>query len=858
MEQYNVTGMSCAACSARVEKAVKKVPGVTSCSVSLLTNSMGVEGTASPAAILSAVQEAGYGASPKSASASKAADTSADLDALADRETPKLKRRLIASLGFLLVLMYFSMGHMMWGWPLPHWFDGNHVAMGLVQLLLAGIVMVINQKFFINGFKGLIHGAPNMDTLVALGSMASFVWSTYALFAMTRAQVDGNDELVMHYMMEFYFESAAMILTLITVGKMLEARSKGKTTDALKSLMKLAPKTATLVRNGAEVTVAIADVQKGDVFVVRPGENIPVDGVVLEGTSAVNESALTGESIPVDKAVGDKVSAATTNQSGFLRCEATRVGEDTTLAQIIKMVSDAAATKAPIAKIADTVSGFFVPAVISIAVVTTIVWLLLGHELGYALARGISVLVISCPCALGLATPVAIMVGNGLGAKNGILFKTAASLEAAGRTQIVALDKTGTITEGAPRVTDLLPAEGVTETELLTLAAALESRSEHPLAKAVLADAEAKAITPPEVTDFAALPGNGLAAKLNGMDIYAGNAAFIQTKLTLPAALAQQAEKLAAEGKTPLFFGGAGRLLGVIAVADTIKEDSPEAIRQLQNMGIRVVMLTGDNQRTADAIGRQAGVDEVIAGVLPDGKEAVIRQLQASGKVAMVGDGINDAPALTRADTGIAIGAGTDVAIDAADVVLMNSKLSDVPAAIRLSRATLRNIHENLFWAFIYNIIGIPLAAGLFIPFGLTLNPMFGAAAMSLSSFCVVSNALRLNLFDLHSTRHDHKTASPAAAPVQSAAENNKKSDAEAPEVKTEDHTMKKTLKVEGMMCGHCEARVKKALEALPEVDEAVVSHEAGTAIVTLNAEVADDVLKNAVEAQDYKVTGIQ
>ena len=854
MEQYNVTGMSCAACSARVEKAVKKVPGVTSCSVSLLTNSMGVEGTASPAAILSAVQEAGYGASPKNASSSKASDASADLDALADHETPKLKRRLIASLGFLLVLMYFSMGHMMWGWPLPRWFDGNHIAMGLVQLLLAGIVMVINQKFFINGFKGLIHGAPNMDTLVALGSMASFVWSTYALFAMTRAQVDGNDELVMHYMMEFYFESAAMILTLITVGKMLEARSKGKTTDALKSLMKLAPKTATLVRDGAEVTVAIADVQKGDVFVVRPGENIPVDGVVLEGTSAVNESALTGESIPVDKAVGDKVSAATTNQSGFLRCEATRVGEDTTLAQIIKMVSDAAATKAPIAKIADTVSGFFVPAVISIAVVTTIVWLLLGHELGYALARGISVLVISCPCALGLATPVAIMVGNGLGAKNGILFKTAASLEAAGRTQIVALDKTGTITEGAPRVTDLLPAEGVSETELLTLAAALESRSEHPLAKAVLADAEAKAITPPEVTDFAALPGNGLAAKLNGMGIYAGNAAFIQTKLTLPAALAQQAEKLASEGKTPLFFGGAGRLLGVIAVADTIKEDSPEAIRQLQNMGIRVVMLTGDNQRTADAIGRQAGVDEVIAGVLPDGKEAVIRQLQASGKVAMVGDGINDAPALTRADTGIAIGAGTDVAIDAADVVLMNSKLSDVPAAIRLSRATLRNIHENLFWAFIYNIIGIPLAAGLFIPFGLTLNPMFGAAAMSLSSFCVVSNALRLNLFDVHSTKHDRAAKNAASLPAvsaQPAAVANKEST-------KEDTAMKKTLKVEGMMCGHCEARVKKALEALPEVDEAVVSHEAGTAIVTLNAEVADDVLKNAVEAQDYKVTGIQ
>ena len=860
MEQFNVTGMSCAACSARVEKAVKKVPGVTSCSVSLLTNSMGVEGTASDAAIIRAVQDAGYGASPKKAgTASAAPGTSADLDALTDHETPKLKRRLIASLGFLLVLMYFSMGHMMWGWPLPHWFDGNHIAMGLVQLLLAGIVMVINQKFFISGFKGLLHGAPNMDTLVAMGSMASFVWSTYALFAMTRAQVDGNNELVMHYMMEFYFESAAMILTLITVGKMLEARSKGKTTDALKSLMKLAPKTANLLRDGAEVTVPIEQVQKGDIFVVRPGENVPVDGIVLEGSSAVNESALTGESIPVDKAEGDKVSAATTNQSGFLRCQATRVGEDTTLSQIIKMVSDAAATKAPIAKIADTVSGFFVPAVISIAVITTIVWLLLGRELGYALARGISVLVISCPCALGLATPVAIMVGNGLGAKNGILFKTAASLEAAGRTQIVALDKTGTITEGAPRVTDLLPAEGVTETELLTLAAALESRSEHPLAKAVLADAEAKAITPPEVTDFAALPGNGLAAKLDGMDIYAGNAAFIQTKLTLPAALAQQAEKLASEGKTPLFFGGAGRLLGVIAVADTIKADSPEAIRQLQNMGIRVVMLTGDNQRTADAIGRQAGVDEVIAGVLPDGKEAVIRQLQARGKVAMVGDGINDAPALTRADTGIAIGAGTDVAIDAADVVLMNSKLSDVPAAIRLSRATLRNIHENLFWAFIYNIIGIPLAAGVFIPFGLTLNPMFGAAAMSLSSFCVVSNALRLNLFDLHSTKHDRKPKSAAlpAAPVQPAAAENTAEPVSAPVVK-EDNAMKKTLHVEGMMCCHCEARVKKALEALPAVDAAVVSHEAGTAIVTLNAEVSDADLKKAVEDQDYKVTGIE
>ena len=858
MEQYNVTGMSCAACSARVEKAVKKVPGVTSCSVSLLTNSMGVEGTASPAAILSAVQEAGYGASPKSDATHKASDTNADLDALADHETPKLKRRLIASLGFLLVLMYFSMGHMMWGWPLPHWFDGNHIAMGLVQLILAGIVMVINQKFFISGFKGLIHGAPNMDTLVALGSMASYVWSTYALFAMTDAQLHGNDALVMHYMMEFYFESAAMILTLITVGKMLEARSKGKTTDALKSLMKLAPKTATLVRDGAEVTVSIADVQKGDIFVVRPGENIPVDGLVLEGVSAVNESALTGESIPVDKAAGDRVSAATTNQSGFLRCEATRVGEDTTLSQIIKMVSDAAATKAPIAKIADTVSGYFVPAVISIAVLTTIVWLLLGRELGYALARGISVLVISCPCALGLATPVAIMVGNGLGAKNGILFKTAASLEAAGRTQIVALDKTGTITEGAPRVTDLLPVEGVSETELLTLAAALESRSEHPLAKAVLACSEAKAITPPTVTDFAALPGNGLAAKLDGVDIFGGSASFIQSKLPLPATLTQQAEQLAAEGKTPLFFGGAGHLLGVIAVADTIKADSPEAIRQLQNMGIRVVMLTGDNQRTADAIGRQAGVDEVIAGVLPDGKEAVIRQLQASGKVAMVGDGINDAPALTRADTGIAIGAGTDVAIDAADVVLMNSRLSDVPAAIRLSRAALRNIHENLFWAFIYNIIGIPLAAGLFIPFGLTLNPMFGAAAMSLSSFCVVSNALRLNLFDLHSTKHDHKKASPAAVSAQPAAENNTPSDTEAPDGKMEDDPMKKTLNVEGMMCCHCEARVKKALEAIPGVSEAVASHTDGTAVVTLTEDVADDVLKNAVEAQDYKVTGIQ
>ena len=856
MEQFNVTGMSCAACSARVEKAVKKVPGVTSCSVSLLTNSMGVEGTASDAAIIRAVQDAGYGASPKKAgTASAVSGTSADLDALTDHETPKLKRRLIASLGFLLVLMYFSMGHMMWGWPLPHWFDGNHIAMGLVQLLLAGIVMVINQKFFISGFKGLLHGAPNMDTLVAMGSMASFVWSTYALFAMTRAQVDGNNELVMHYMMEFYFESAAMILTLITVGKMLEARSKGKTTDALKSLMKLAPKTANLLRDGTEVTVPIEQVQKGDIFVVRPGENVPVDGIVLEGSSAVNESALTGESIPVDKAEGDKVSAATTNQSGFLRCQATRVGEDTTLSQIIKMVSDAAATKAPIAKIADTVSGFFVPAVISIAVITTIVWLLLGRELGYALARGISVLVISCPCALGLATPVAIMVGNGLGAKNGILFKTAASLEAAGRTQIVALDKTGTITSGEPKVTDILPAEGVSETELLTLAAALERKSEHPLAKAVLACTDEQKLAAPEVSDFTALPGNGLAAKLDGVEIFGGSASFIGTKVTVPAPLQEKAAALSAQGKTPLFFGGAGRLLGIIAVADTLKEDSPRAIRELQAMGIRVVMLTGDNQRTAAAIGRQAGVDEVIAGVLPDGKEAVIRQLQTYGKVTMVGDGINDAPALTRADTGIAIGAGTDVAIDAADVVLMNSKLSDVPAAIRLSRAALRNIHENLFWAFIYNIIGIPLAAGVFIPFGLTLNPMFGAAAMSLSSFCVVSNALRLNLFDVHSTKHDRapkNAASLPAALTQPAADENKESSIK------EDTAMKKTLKVEGMMCGHCEARVKKALEALPEVTEAVVSHETGTAIVTLNADVADDVLKKAVEDQDYPVTGIQ
>ena len=853
MEQFNVTGMSCAACSARVEKAVKKVPGVTRCSVSLLTNSMGVEGTATDAAIIQAVQEAGYGASPKKAGGAAASSTSADLDALADHETPKLKRRLIASMGFLLVLMYFSMGHMMWGWPLPHWFDGNHVAMGLVQLLLAGIVMVINQKFFINGFKGLIHGSPNMDTLVALGSMASFVWSTYALFAMTRAQVDGNGELVMHYMMEFYFESAAMILTLITVGKMLEARSKGKTTDALKSLMKLAPKTATLVRDGAEVTVPIEQVQKGDVFVVRPGENIPVDGIVLEGSSAVNESALTGESIPVDKAVGDKVSAATTNQSGFLRCEATRVGEDTTLSQIIRMVSDAAATKAPIAKIADTVSGFFVPAVITIAGITTIVWLLLGQELGYALARGISVLVISCPCALGLATPVAIMVGNGLGAKNGILFKTAASLEAAGRTQIVALDKTGTITSGEPKVTDILPAEGVEETELLTLAAALESRSEHPLAKAVLAYTEECKLAAPAVTDFAALPGNGLAAKLEGREIFGGNGAFIGTKVSVPAALQAQAEALSAQGKTPLFFGSEGRLLGVIAVADTIKEDSPRAIRELRNMGIRVVMLTGDNQRTADAIGQQAGVDEVIAGVLPDGKEAVIRRLQASGKVAMVGDGINDAPALTRADTGIAIGAGTDVAIDAADVVLMNSSLADVPAAIRLSRATLRNIHENLFWAFIYNVIGIPLAAGVFIPFGLTLNPMFGAAAMSLSSFCVVTNALRLNLFDLRSTRRDHAGKhQPVNLPADPAAH----AETIKPNETKGEMNMTVVLNVEGMMCTHCQAHVSKALNDLEGVS-AAVDLENGTATVTCPDGTDVETLKKAVADAGYTVTGV-
>ena len=837
MEQYTVTGMSCAACSARVEKAVSAVPGVTSCSVSLLTNSMGVEGSATPDAVISAVQAAGYGASLKGAAQSVPSIAEQE-DALADHETPVLKRRLIASLGFLIVLMYFSMGHMMWGWPLPSFFDGNHVAMGLIQMLLTIAVMVINQKFFINGFKSLFHGAPNMDTLVALGATASFGYSTYALFAMTGAQVRGDAAAVMSYMHEFYFESAAMILALITVGKMLEARSKGKTTDALKSLMKLAPQTATLLRNGQEVTVPIAQVKRGDVFVVRPGENIPVDGVILEGESAVNESALTGESIPVDKAVGDSVSAATTNQSGFLRCEATRVGEDTTLSQIIKMVSDAAATKAPIAKVADKVSGVFVPTVITIAVITTAVWLLCGKPIGFALARGISVLVISCPCALGLATPVAIMVGNGLGAKNGILFKTAVSLEETGKTEIVALDKTGTITKGEPRVTDVLPADGLTESALLALAAALEQRSEHPLARAVMLRAEEDKLSVSEVSDFRALPGNGLTATLNDEELLGGSLSFISTKADVPQALRDKAEALAEEGKTPLLFARGGKLAGVIAVADVIKEDSPAAIAALRNMGIHVVMLTGDNEKTARAIGRQAGVDEVIAGVLPEGKESVIRSLQKQGKVAMVGDGINDAPALTRADIGIAIGAGTDVAIDAADVVLMKSQLSDVPAAIRLSRATLRNIHENLFWAFFYNVIGIPLAAGVWIPiFGWTLNPMFGAAAMSLSSFCVVSNALRLNLFKLHDAGKDKKIKK---------------------KHHKEETTMEKTMKIEGMMCGHCEAAVKKALEAVDGVASAEVSHTSGTAVVTLSKPVDSAVLKKAVEDKDYKVTSIE
>ena len=843
MEQYNVTGMSCAACSARVEKAVSKVPGVTSCSVSLLTNSMGVEGDASAQSIIAAVEEAGYGASLKGQS--NAAAQSSDEEALKDKETPALKKRLCYSLGFLLILMYFSMGHMMWNWPLPSWFEGNHVAMGLLQMILAGIIMVINQKFFISGFKALWHRSPNMDTLVALGSMASFVWSVIALFLMTDAQLHGDMDGVMKYMDEFYFESAAMILTLITVGKMLEARSKGKTTDALKSLMKLAPKTATLVRGGKEVTVPIEQVKKGDIFVVRPGENIPVDGIVLEGTSAVNEAALTGESIPVDKTEGDLVSAATINQSGFIRCEASRVGEDTTLSQIIRMVSDAAATKAPIAKIADRVSGVFVPIVISIAVVTMIVWLLLGKEFAYALARGISVLVISCPCALGLATPVAIMVGNGLGAKNGILFKTAVSLEEAGKVQIVALDKTGTITSGEPKVTDLVPAEGVTEEELMRVALALEAKSEHPLARAIMEKGREEALEVQEVTEFTALVGNGISAVLNEEKVVGGSLKYIGSQIKVPASMKTKAEQLAENGKTPLLFAKEGKLVGIIAVADTIKEDSPKAVKELQGMGIHVVMLTGDNERTAKAIGAQAGVDEVIAGVLPDGKESVIRRLKEMGKVAMVGDGINDAPALTRADIGIAIGAGADVAIDAADVVLMKSSLSDVPAAIRLSRATLRNIHENLFWAFIYNTIGIPLAAGVFVPFGLTLNPMFGAAAMSLSSFCVVTNALRLNFCRLHDSGKDKKR-NPLEITYTAEAE------------QKEEITMTKTMKIEGMMCGHCEARVKKVLEALPQVDAAEVSHEAGTAIVTLNAEVADDVLKETVEAQDYKVLSIQ
>ena len=837
MEQYTITGMSCAACSARVEKAVSAVPGVTSCSVSLLTNSMGVEGTASAEAVVSAVQAAGYGASLKGASCAPTA--AAQEDALADRETPALKRRLIASLGFLLALMYVSMGHMMWGWPLPACLADNHVAMGLLQMLLTIAVMVINQKFFINGFRSLLHGAPNMDTLVALGAAASFGYSTYALFAMTGAQVRGDAAAVMQYMHEFYFESAAMILALITVGKMLEARSKGKTTDALRSLMKLAPQTATLVRGGQEIAVPIAQVRRGDVFVVRPGESIPVDGVVLEGESAVNESALTGESIPVDKAVGDSVSAATTNQSGFLRCEATRVGEDTTLSQIIKMVSDAAATKAPIAKVADRVSGVFVPTVIALAILTTAVWLLCGQSIGFALARGISVLVISCPCALGLATPVAIMVGNGLGAKNGILFKTAVSLEETGKTEIVALDKTGTITQGEPRVTDVLPAEGMTQGALLSLAAALEQRSEHPLARAVMMRAEEDGLTAAPVGDFRALPGNGLTATLSGETLLGGSLSFVSSQVDVPRSIRQKAEALAEEGKTPLLFAQAGRLAGVIAVADVIKADSPAAIAALRNMGIRVVMLTGDNEKTARAIGRLAGVDEVIAGVLPEGKESVIRRLQAQGKVAMVGDGINDAPALTRADIGVAIGAGTDVAIDAADVVLMKSRLSDVPAAIRLSRATLRNIHENLFWAFFYNVIGIPLAAGVWIPlFGWTLNPMFGAAAMSLSSFCVVSNALRLNLFKLHDAGKDKKI--------------NRHSKHK------EETTMVKTMKIEGMMCSHCEAAVKKALEAIDGVVSAEVSHTDGTAVVTLSKPVENAALRKAVEDKDYTVTDIE
>ena len=860
MKQYTVTGMSCAACSARVEKAVSKVDGVTSCSVSLLTNSMGVEGSATDAQIVEAVEQAGYGASPKGTATESDNDKAnnsleqlkAAQDALADRETPKLVNRLIASLIFLVVLMYFSMGHMMWGWPLPEFFNGNHVAMGLLQLLLTVAVMVINQKFFISGFKGLIHGAPNMDTLVALGSAASFGYSVYALFAMTAAQVNGDMDAVMSYMHEFYFESAAMILALITVGKMLEAHSKGKTTDALKSLMQLAPKTATVVRDGVEQEISVDAVRKGDIFVVRPGENIPVDGEIIDGTTAVNESALTGESIPVDKQPKDAVSAATVNQSGFIKCRATRVGEDTTLSQIIQMVSDAAATKAPIAKIADRVSGVFVPAVITIAIITIIAWLIAGETVGFALARGISVLVISCPCALGLATPVAIMVGNGKGAKSGILFKTAASLEATGRTQIVALDKTGTITSGEPKVTDIVPDEtffdgtGNNAGKLLAIAASVEAKSEHPLAKAIMERAKTDEIAVAEVTEFSAVVGNGLTAILAGKMIKAGNLAFVSKFVKVSDDMRAKAVEFSKEGKTPLFFAADDRLCGIIAVADTIKEDSPEAVRQLKNMGIRVVMLTGDNEQTANAIGKQAGVDEVIAGVLPDGKEAVIRKLKKQGRVAMVGDGINDAPALTRADMGIAIGAGSDVAIDAADVVLMKSRLIDVPAAVRLSRATLTNIHENLFWAFFYNVIGIPLAAGLWYPLlGWKLNPMFGAAAMSLSSFCVVTNALRLNLCRVYDPKHDRK-----ATP-------DRKNKANKPN-ESEEKSMTKTMNIEGMMCGHCEARVKKALEALDAVSEAAVSHESGTAVVTLSSDISDEKLKETVEAEDYKVTAIQ
>ena len=860
MKQYTVTGMSCAACSARVEKAVSKVDGVTSCSVSLLTNSMGVEGSATDAQIVEAVEQAGYGASPKGTATESENDKAnnsleqlkAAQDALVDRETPKLRNRLIASLTFLVVLMYFSMGHMMWGWPLPEFFNGNHVAMGLLQLLLTVAVMVINQKFFISGFKGLIHGAPNMDTLVALGSAASFGYSVYALFAMTAAQVNGDMDAVMSYMHEFYFESAAMILALITVGKMLEAHSKGKTTDALKSLMQLAPKTATVVRDGVEQEISVDAVKKGDIFVVRPGENIPVDGEIIDGTTAVNESALTGESIPVDKQPKDAVSAATVNQSGFIKCRATRVGEDTTLSQIIQMVSDAAATKAPIAKIADRVSGVFVPAVITIAIITIIAWLIAGETVGFALARGISVLVISCPCALGLATPVAIMVGNGKGAKSGILFKTAASLEATGRTQIVALDKTGTITSGEPKVTDIVPDEtffeetGNNAGKLLAIAASVEAKSEHPLAKAIMERAKTDEIAVAEVTDFSAVVGNGLTATLAGKMIKAGNLAFVSKFVKVSDDMRAKSVEFSKEGKTPLFFAADDRLCGIIAVADTIKEDSPEAVRQLKNMGIRVVMLTGDNEQTANAIGKQAGVDEVIAGVLPDGKEAVIRKLKKQGRVAMVGDGINDAPALTRADMGIAIGAGSDVAIDAADVVLMKSRLIDVPAAVRLSRATLTNIHENLFWAFFYNVIGIPLAAGLWYPLlGWELNPMFGAAAMSLSSFCVVTNALRLNLCRVYDPKHDRK-----ATP-------DRKNKTDKPN-ESEEKSMTKTMNIEGMMCGHCEARVKKALEALDAVSEAAVSHESGTAVVTLSSDISDEKLKETVEAEDYKVTSIQ